>query len=113
MKGKKFGGRQKGTINKKNQAVEETARRLGIDLFETLCLFAMGDWKRLGYDNECFFAEKPDGVVKMGYVISPEMRLKATEQACKYLYSPKQAVDPNTGTSAVTIKIVDYTKSSV
>lgn len=107
---KKVGGRQKGTPNKRTKLVEETAARLGVDPFEVLCLFAMGNWEKLGYEAEMFFMEKPDGAVKAGYVITPEMRLKAAQEACKYLFSQKKAVEHSTSDEGFRMIIQDYTK---
>lgn len=112
-KGKKFGGRKKGTPNKSSLRVEEIAQRLGCDPFEILCNFANGDWKRLGYENECYFSEKPDGAVKMNYVINPEMRLTAAKEAVKYLHAQKKAVELSTDPEGrgIQINVVDYTKA--
>lgn len=85
--------RQKGTKNRKTLEVEEIASKLKCNPFEVLCLFAKGDWKALGYENELYFIEKPDGQVKMGYVVTPEMRLQGAKEAAKYLYSQKRAVE--------------------
>lgn len=106
----RFGGRQKGTKNKSRTAVEETAARLKVNPFEVLCLFAKGDWKALGYEAECYFAEKPDGAVKMGYVISPEMRVTAAKEASKYLYPQKKALEVSTDeTKGFKVILEDYT----
>lgn len=106
----RFGGRQKGTKNKNRTAVEEMAARVGVDPFEILCFFAKGDWKSLGYEAECYFAEKPDGAVKMGYVISPEMRVTAAKEASKYLYAQKKAVEISASEDkGFVVKIEDYT----
>ena len=92
QKGHKFSpGRPKGSKNKYNATIQETVQRLGINVFEGICLFAMGDWKRLGYEAECYFSEGAAGMTKLNYVISPEMRLTALLAAAKYIYSPMQA----------------------
>ncbi len=108
-------GRPKGSKNKHNALVEETAARLGVNIFQTLCYFSEGDWKALGYDSEVQFSEKGEGdgkQIRMGYTITPELRLKATESAAKYLYSQKQAVDVTSsdGSAGITVNVVDYTK---
>ena len=106
--GVRLGGRQKGTRNKRTIAVEDTARRLGVDMFELLCLFASGDWKALGYDSEVYVKEDAKGSTTIGYTISPEMRLDATKSACKYLYSPKQSIELTTGAEGFKVIIEDY-----
>lgn len=83
-------GRPKGRKNERTLLVRDIAARVSIDPLEVLFKLAAGDWKGLGYDNECFFHEKPDGVVKMGYTISIETRLVAAKEASQYLYPKKK-----------------------
>lgn len=101
-------GKPKGAKNLLNRSVEETAQKLGLNLFESLCLYAKGDWKALGYQNEVYVTESAKGEHTLGYTIPPELRLKAIESACKYLYSPKQAVEVS-GTVGLKLIIEDYT----
>ena len=86
-------GKPKGTKTKRTKEIEEITERLKVNPFEILCLFAKGDWKRLGYDNECYFSEGSEGSIKMGYTITPDMRLVAAKEATKYLYAAKKSVD--------------------
>ena len=86
-------GRKKGTPNKNSFNAIEIAEKLGVNPLEILLRFAAGDWKNLGYENECYFSEKPDGSVKMGYVITPEVRTKAASEATKYLFPQRKAVE--------------------
>lgn len=104
-------GRPKGAPNKKSAQLDEVAKRLKCDPFEILCRFANGDWKGLGYENECYFSEKPDGSVKMGYVIGPDLRVQAAKEAIKYLHAQKKAVELSSDPEGpgLTIKVVDYT----
>lgn len=86
-------GKPKGTKTKRTKEIEEITERLKVNPFEILCLFAKGDWKKLGYDNECYFSEHAEGETKMGYTITPDMRLIAAKEATKYVYAAKRAVD--------------------
>lgn len=72
---------------------------------------AKGDWKALGYDAECYFTEKPDGAVKMGYVVTPEMRLHGAKEACRYLYPIRKQVEVSNPEGSEGFKVVleDYT----
>jgi len=107
--GKKTGGRQKGAKNKHTFNAEELARDLDCDPLEVLLFIAKGDWAALGYEAECYFLEKPDGAVKAGYTVSPEMRLKAAQEACKYLYSQKRSVElSNPDGTGFKIVVEDY-----
>lgn len=110
MKGQKTGGRQKGVGNKDILGLEERARALGVDVFEVLANFAGGNWKQLGYDNEVYVMENAQGATKIGYTITPEMRLKASTELMKYIYPQKKAVelssDPDKGFKLI---IEDYT----
>lgn len=109
-KGQKFGGRQKGTPNKDPLALEARAKALGVDVFEIMVHFASGNWEKLGYDNECYFSETPKGEVKMGYTITPEMRMKASQELMKYIYPQKKAVELSGEVEGIKIVIEDYSK---
>lgn len=47
--GNKTGGRVKGTLNKKSQEVEETCKRLGLNVIERMAHIAMANAEALGY----------------------------------------------------------------
>lgn len=83
-------GRPKGAKNKRNLLVETIADRFKTHPFEILMHFANGDWQALGYDNECYVMENASGGTKIGYTITPEMRLSATKEACQYLISKRK-----------------------
>ena len=104
-------GRPKGSKNIRTFNAEELASRMDVDPLEILIHFATGNYKALGYENECYFKEGPSGEIKMGYVISPELRASSAEKACRYLYSQKQAVALTAGAdTGIKIEIVDYSK---
>jgi ribosome biogenesis protein Nip4 len=108
-KGMKTGGRQKGTVNWKTLEIVEAVARTGCNPGMVLCHFTNGDWKSLGYEAEHYFTEKADGAVKLNYVISPEMRLNAAKELCKYLYVQKKAVEVSADESkGFTIVVKDY-----
>lgn len=89
-------GKAKGTKHTKTKLVEETAKRLGCDPFEILCLFALGDWSTLGFDK----AEK----------LTPYMQLQAAGDACKYLYATKKSVElKNPEGEVFKVEVCDYT----
>jgi len=87
-KGNKLAGSRRGKKNRRTLLIEEIASKYP-DPFEVLLMIAAGDWKGLGYEAECYFSEKPDGAVKMGYVISPELRATAAKEATQYIH-PKR-----------------------
>lgn len=103
-------GRKKGTLNKSSWDARAIAEELGINPMEFLLKFAAGDWKGLGYDNECFFVEKPDGAVKMGFVVTPDLRVKASAEAAKYLFPTKKAIEVSNSPDGDGFKIIveDY-----
>lgn len=111
MKGKKTGGRSKGTPNKDPLQLEDRAKALGVDVFEVMVKFTAGDWEGLGYVNETYISENAHGSTKLGYTITPEMRLKAGGELMKYIYPQKKAhehsTDPDKGFRLI---IEDYTK---
>lgn len=89
----KFGGRQKGTVNKQTKTLQETAERLGCDPFEILCRFALGDWKGLGYKSEHTLTPTQKGEVVERPIITPEIRHKAAAEAAQYLHPKRKAVE--------------------
>ena len=103
-----FGGRPKGSKNIKSFDAELLATRLGVDVLEILLRMAAGDWEGLGYENSVYHSEKADGSTKLGYVITPQMRLDAASQACKYFYSTKQSVQVSTADTGFRIEVVNY-----
>lgn len=108
-KGKKTGGRKKGTKNKFMFKPEVTAENLGIDPFELCLKYAVGDWQGAGFQEEHIFIEKPDGAVAARPSITPEMRFAAIKEACKYLYPTKQSTDIKVP-EGIKIIVEDYTK---
>lgn len=89
----KYGGRAKGTPNAKTMDLMAKAKELGCDPFEILCLFALGDWKRLGYKDEYTYAPTQKGELVEKFVITPETRQKAASDACQYLYPKRKAIE--------------------
>ncbi len=112
----KTGGRQKGTPNKGNINAQAIADELGVDPFKILVQFAAGDWEGLGYESEVYIVEKEDSDgnvkgMKLTYVIPPELRAKCSQEACKYLYPQRKALElSNEGDSGFAIVIKDYSK---
>jgi hypothetical protein len=83
-------GRKKGTPNKRTLMVNELMDKVGVDPLEIMLRIAAGDWKGLGYDNETYVLENAQGGTKIGYTITPEMRLSAAKEAAQYLYCKKK-----------------------
>lgn len=88
----RYGGRQKGTPNKKVSPLRGKALELGIDPFEVLLLFAKGDWKALGYPSE-FDKKVSQGKEYQERVIDPSDRVNAAKEACKYIHPQLKAVE--------------------
>lgn len=85
--------RAKGIPNKSTKLLEEKAKSLGVDPFDILLKFAAGDWQGLGYDNEVYVMENAAGGTKIGYTITPDMRLKAASEACQYILPKRKAME--------------------
>lgn len=105
MRGAKTGGRQKGTTNRRTAEVEAIVERLKCNPFEILCLFAIGDWKALGYQKPEATKENPN---PSDPVIEPTLRMRAAGEASKYLYPQKREL--STGDEPIKIMIEDYRK---
>ena len=106
-------GPKKAPKRRKALTLEKIFGMFDKDPLELLMLVANGDYKALGYENECYFTEKADGSVKMGYVLTPELRADAMKAAVKYRHAQKQAVTiGNEGGNAFRLIIEDYCKES-
>lgn len=70
-------------------------------------MFAMGDWKALGYDSSVEVAESEKGATFIKHTISPELRANCAKEASKYLFSQKQAVQIS-GELGLKIVVEDY-----
>lgn len=68
-------GRPKGSGNKKNDELQAIAARVGVNIFEVLCLVAKGD------------------AIALGEMPSLDQRIQAASAAAKYLYTPRKAVE--------------------
>lgn len=89
-------GRKKGTINKDSVPAKKTAERLGIDLFETLCHFANGDWKALGYSKGTELKSAGAGLTYEVDIITVNHRIAAASEAIQYVMPKRKAIDPPT-----------------
>jgi hypothetical protein len=86
-------GRKKNTPNKVSIPLQELSQEMGVDPFEILLLFAAGDWKKLGYQQEIIIKHGAQGVQNEEYVIQPHVRAKAAAEAAQYLYPKLKAID--------------------
>lgn len=93
MKGRKTGGRSKGTPNASSLDVRAIAERIGVDPFEIMCMVAKGDYSGLGYETD---------------IISLDQRIGCAIQASKYLYQQRKAVELSTDEKGFNVIIKDY-----
>jgi hypothetical protein len=103
-------GRPKGAKNIRSFDAEILAARLGINPLEIVMKFAAGDWKGLGYESDRYEIETPSGNIKQVFVITPNMRLDASKEASKYLFSQKKSIELSTGEEGFKVVIEDYAK---
>lgn len=73
----KTGGRQPGSLNKRNQELIDKANEMGVDPFKLQLLFAKGDYVALGYDEP----------------IKQEIRARAIAEVCQYLHPKRKAIE--------------------
>lgn len=110
---KKHGGRVKGTPNKATEELQAKAKELGCDPFTILCLFAMGDWKRLGYPDEKYIAQDSEKSTTYKFHVDPAVRAKCAQEAVQYLYPKRKAVElSSSDESGLMVVIKDYTRES-
>lgn len=110
MKGKKTGGRAKGTVNKRTQLVEDIAAKFDIDPFEVLMMVAAGDWEGLGFDAASKISYTSAGIEFEEPNIKLTDRVQAAKEASKYLYSQKQSVALSSDDKGITVVLKDYTQ---
>lgn len=91
-KGKKTGGRNAGTPNKRTFDARALAEKKGCDPLEILLDIAKGDWKALGYKVK-YVTKVNMGIEYEEDVILLENRLNAAKEASKYIYSQLKAVE--------------------
>lgn len=92
VSGHKNAGRPKGSKNKGTLELEAKMKRLGVDPFEVLLLFAGGCWQKLGYASEMMEIKNKD-YSNYEYTIDPQVRSKAAAEACQYLFPKRKAVE--------------------
>ena len=108
-KGKKTGGRQKGTPNKDRAPVNALAERLGIDPLEVILRVVKGDWKGLGYTKPTRTKVNQFGQEFEVELIPIEMRVAAAMDAAQYLYPKRKAVElSNDSDEGFKIVLEDY-----
>lgn len=90
------GGRPKGARNKRNLNVEMIASQYDIDPFEVLMMIVNNDREGLGLND--------------AYPIPIKERCLAAKEACRYLYSQKQAIEVSTGENGFKVIIEDYSR---
>lgn len=111
MKGRKTGGRVKGTPNKKTQDLLEKAEELGVDPFEILLMVAKGDWEGLGFESAKLVYFTAAGIEAEKDRITLSDRLSAASEACTYLHPKRKAVE-HSGPNGGPIETRDLSKLS-
>ena len=89
MKGKKTGGRQKGSKNKVVNA-EDIAAKYKLHPFDVLLMIANNDWRGLGYDKPTTTKASGAGATYEDDLIKIPDRNKAAAEATKYLFATKK-----------------------
>lgn len=86
-------GRKKGTPNKSSLKAEDIAASVGCDPLKILCMFAVGDWKGLGYAGPTETRYAQGGATYEVETISKDHRVKAAKEAAEYLHPKRKAID--------------------
>lgn len=94
-KGVRYGGREKGTLNKATQDLHDKAKELGVDPFEILLLFAKRDHEALGLPEYTMkvVGRGEDSIEIEELTISPELQQKSAKDACEYLHPKRKAIE--------------------
>lgn len=108
-KGRKTGGRVKGSITKRSFIAEEIASRFDLDPIEVLLMVSSGDWKGLGFDAPAKISYTSAGIEFEEPNIKLSDRVQAAKEVAKYLYPQRQSVALSSpDDSSIKIEIVDY-----
>lgn len=91
--GKKTGGRQKGTPNKRTWEARAICERLNFDPLEQLVAWATGDWKKLGYTSPTKTIVDADGNQVQVDRIDEALRQKSTKEVVPYIYPQLKAIE--------------------
>lgn len=110
-KGIRYGGRSKGTPNKRTLLVEEIAAKYDLDPFDFLMKVVNNDWKALGFSEEKKTIFTPQGIEMEENNIKLDHRIQAAKFASKYLYSEKKPLELDDNKQSITIEIKDYTST--
>ncbi len=103
------GGRPKGAKNRHSFNAEEIANKFDKEPLEILMMIASGDWEGLGFKEKSKISYTNAGIEFEEDHIRLQDRTQAAKEACKYLYSAKQAVALSTGQEGIKIIVEDYT----
>jgi hypothetical protein len=82
-----------GALSKIKQDAQAKAEALGIDPFEILLLFAAARWKELGYESKTKTIYTSEGSSYDVETISPELRVKAAQEATNYVLAKRKAIE--------------------
>lgn len=76
-KGVRYGGRQKGTLNKDRQSLHDRAKAMGVDPLDVLFMIAAGNSQALNEVDP----------------ITLEQRMRAAAECAQYLYAKRKAME--------------------
>lgn len=106
--GKRYGGRSKGTPNKKTKELMELIG--DFSPVPGLIAICNRDFKFLGIE-EYVLIEKAEGEVKAQPTITVDLQLQAMKELMKYMYPQKKAMEiSNPEGQSFKVIIEDYTK---
>lgn len=90
--GYRFGGRQKGTPNKRTQEVIDLAAKLGVSPMEVLLRITGNDWQGLGYEAPTFVKLTKEGPVEVERITLQD-RLSAAKATADFIYPKLKAIE--------------------
>jgi hypothetical protein len=96
-RGRKTGGKVKGSMETLRKTVTQKAAELGICPYEILLRFAQGDWKALGYESDVFIKREriTDSGADRTYerTIDPGVRMKAAAESSQYIFAKRRSIE--------------------
>lgn len=109
----RYGGRAKGTPNRKTKLLQEKCKEFGMDPFEFLCHTFNGNWKALGYEGPTETRYTQTGQTYEVDRISMDHRVSAAREAAQYLYPKRKAVDLTSDGDSLGETLTDVLKALV
>ncbi len=108
MKGKKLGGRTKGTPNKKTEHFFDICTKRNHDPVEFNVMIAQNDWEALGYSKPTVTVYTKTGDSYEQDVISVSDRMSANNKLLDFMYPKRKSVEITNSEDSSNVFLMAY-----